>query len=167
MAAILKVRARVRGERQVRRNLEELARVLDGKDMSAALLAGARVYAKRMKALAPRRSGKLQDGIFAFSKYESDQASGRKVRLKLKDNEAMAISNAPHSHLVEFGSKGKRITTPKKGKAIRLPDGRILAKVDSGRMPAHPFWRPTVYQGANTAQAAVHTAVLRLVGKYD
>lgn len=170
MAGLLKVRARVKGERQVRNNLVDLAKALEGREMATALLAGARVYARKMKELVPRRSGQTQNAIYAFNAHESDFVRGkgsRRLRIRLRDNEAMAVAGGPLSHLIEFGSKGRRITTPKRKQAIKLADGRIYARVDSGRMPAKPFWRPAFWSGRGAAVTAVQSATAAIVAKRD
>lgn len=165
MPSGMRVRARVRGERTVRRNLERLAQVLDGKEMATALLAGARVYAKKMRDLAPKRTGKLQNSIYAFNAYESDYSSGRRLRIRLKNNEAMAVASSPIAVIVEFGTKPHRIR-PRKRKALAF-DGAIVGGVEKQAARAHPFWRPATYQGANEATRAVGLAVDVIVEKFD
>jgi HK97 gp10 family phage protein len=149
--------------------LEGLAKDLDGKDMSAALLAGARVYARKMRSFAPRRTGRLQESIYAFNAYQSDFSGakgGRRLRLKLRPNEAMAVASSRVAHLVEFGTKPHRIR-PKKRKALALEGGAIVGSVERQAARAHPFWRPALYNGASEASQAVMTAAQSIVEKYD
>lgn len=163
------IRAHVRGEWHVRGNLEGLARDLDGRQMSAALLEGARVFARVMRALAPKRSGALQNAIYAFNAYQSDFVGGkgsRRVRLKLRSNEAMAVASSRVAHLAEFGTKPHRIGH-RRSKAMRLGNGVIVASANHPGTSAHPFWRPALYQGEAEATRAVVTAAATIVGKYD
>jgi len=169
MAGAMRIRARVRGERTVRRNLEGLAADLNGQDMSAALLEGARVYARLMRSLAPRRTGRLENSIYAFNAYRSDFSGGkgsRKVRLKLRPNEAMAVASSRIANIVEFGTKPHRIR-PRKRKALALANGAIVGSVERQAARAHPFWRPAMHQGVGDATRAVATATQAIVGKYD
>lgn len=163
------IRAHVRGEWHVRGNLEGLARDLDGREMSAALLEGARVYARVMRSLAPKRSGALQNAIYAFNAYQSDFVGGkgsRRVRLKLRPNEAMAVASSRVAHLAEFGTKAHKIKARRR-RAIALGNGVIVASAEHLGATAHPFWRPALYQGEAEATRAVVTAAQAIVEKYD
>lgn len=170
----ISVRSKVKGTERVKRNLGDLAKDLEGRDMAAALLEGARSYARTMKRLAPKRTGKLERGIYAFNKYQSDNPGGkgtRKSNVRLKDTQAMAISSAPHSHLVEFGTKPHRIQ-PKSRKrraknALLLEGGVIVGSVERQSARAHPFWRPALTQGADEATQAVLAGASKIVEKYE
>lgn len=163
------IRAHVRGEWHVRGNLEGLARDLDGREMSAALLEGARVYARVMRSLAPKASGALQNAIYAFNAYQSDFAGGkgsRRVRLKLRPNEAMAVASSKVAHLAEFGTHAHRIA-PRRRRALALGNGVIVASAAHPGARAHPFWRPALYQGEAEATRAVVSAASTIVEKFD
>lgn len=168
MAGLVKVRARVRGERVVRKNLDGLAKDLDGRDMSDALLAGARVYAKKMRGLAPKRTKVLANSIYAFNSYRSDFPGGkgaRRVRIKLRKNEAMAVASSSVAHMMEFGTKPHRIR-PRRRKALAF-SGAIVGGVNHPGAKPHPFWRPALYNGASEATQAVVVAAQAIVEKYD
>ena len=82
----------------------------------------------------------------------------------------MAIASAPHSHLVEFGTKPHRIQ-PKNRKrgakqALRLEGGVIVGSVERQAARAHPFWRPALSQGADEATQSVLAVASKIVEKY-
>lgn len=57
-------------------------------------------------------------------------------------------SDAPHSHLVEFGTV-ERIASndPRKGKkAMRINDKFVSGVIRTGKMPKRPFMRPAMMQ---------------------
>lgn len=169
MAAPLKIRGHVRGEWHVRGNLEGLARDLEGRDLSAALLEGARVYARVMRSLAPHRTGALANSIYAFNAYQSDFPGGkgaRKVRIKLRANEAMAVASSRIAAMVEFGTQKHKIM-PRRRKALRFEGGAIVGSVERQSARAHPFWRPALSAGEAAATNAVSVAAGTLVEKYD
>lgn len=173
MVAQMKVRARVKGERIVKRNLSELARSLNpsGDDMGEALLAGAEYEAGLMKAKAPQgRTGNLRRGIVA---YNAKRVAGGAPRRKgwarpqkLRPNEAAADSLAPHSHLVEFGraavvaGQGKR----SKSKVFKSEGGAYFFRKAKAAAP-RPFWRPALYDGEAEAVKAVERHVVMHVRK--
>lgn len=78
---------------------------------------------------------------------------------------AEIVSNAPHSHLVEFGTEA-RITypDPRKGPkhAIRMPNGRFVkGDIYTGKLKEHPFMRPAYMKERDKIESAMKEAVER------
>lgn len=110
------------GKDEFSRTLLELAKSLPNEKTEPIMMEGAKIVAAAAKANAAqvtkRKTGNLLKGINTkflrqISNYPRSTA---------------AVSNAPHDHLVEYG------TAPRRQK-----NGRY-----TGSMPAHPFFRPAV-----------------------
>jgi len=108
------------GKEEFHRTLLALAKSLPNEKTEPVMMEGAKIIAAAAKANAPKGpTGNLKKGIKAkFLRQISNFPRS-----------AAAVSNAPHDHLVEYG------TAPRRQKTT----GRY-----TGSMPAHPFFRPAV-----------------------
>ena len=109
----------IMGKKEFTRTLLELAKSLPNEKTEPIMMEGAKIVAAAAKSAAPQgATGNLKKGIKAkFLRQISNYPRS-----------AAAVSNAPHDHLVEYG------TAPRRQK-----NGRY-----TGSMPAHPFFRPAV-----------------------
>lgn len=107
------------GEEEMLRTIKDLAKCLPNDKVEQVMMEGAKIVADDAKTRAPMgATGNLKKGIRAkFLKP-----------ISMNPRAAAAVSNAPHDHLVEYG------TAPRTQK-----NGRY-----TGAMPAHPFFRPAV-----------------------
>lgn len=60
-------------------------------------------------------------------------------------------SDAPHAHLVEYGTAPRRFKRPR---FVNL-GGRIVRIEHSGSMPAKPFFRPAIYENKEEVLKAI------------
>jgi len=88
-------------------------------------------------------------------KLSGNLAKGiRAVRSKFDDGGWIVISRAPHSHLVEFGTKKVRKSEDGKSLVAMGKDGKpIFFGPEVGPMPAKPFLRPALDKNITKARA--------------
>jgi len=106
------------------------------------------VYDDALRAAPYGHTGNLKAGI------------GMSVR---KGMEAFGevYSNAPHSHLVEFGTH-PRITYPKKKKALKFRDGGFArGYIRAGSMSKKPFMRPAADKNKPRIEAEMERVLKR------
>lgn len=74
--------------------------------------------------------------------------AGIRSELEQKKPQGIVKSDAPHSHLVEFGT-AERLTwnDPRRGKkAMRINGDFVSGTIRTGKMPKKPFMRPAMMQ---------------------
>ncbi len=76
-------------------------------------------------------------------------------------NASVAIvgSNAPHAHLVEFGTGPRPASKDGKPRRVRFPDGSIRMVTTTGSMPANPWLHPAFDEARGAAEAAMAETV--------
>lgn len=107
-----------------------------------AMRAGAAVIAKSAKENVPVRTGALKKSI----RVSSRSSRGDWVRATAKAGN----KEAWYAHLVEFGT-GSHWINPKNRKALRLPDGRFVRRVDHPGSAGQPFMRPALDENVRAA----------------
>lgn len=120
---------KVTGDKELAKQLAELAKRASGAQIDEALDAAADVLADEM-----RRTGAFRDatGTLRKSIKVTKDNQGKDKRRKIGPT-------APHAHLLEFGT-GARRTVPDEKKALRFGDRFAAYTVSS--MAARPFIRP-------------------------
>lgn len=146
--------ASLEGSEALQKKFASLVDIVDGKQMETALMKPARKLRNAIRNAAPKGpTGNLKKGVVA-----------KRFRRKIKDNPAVFVGMdyriAPHFHLVEYGTQGRRYPSGKRtikrgilgffgikraARALHFVIGgkEIFAKY-VGPMPAKPFFRPTV-----------------------
>ena len=104
----------------------------------------AAVHAAAVRAAPIRATGNLRKGI--MQEFDEKTCSG-KVR-----------ATAPHSHLVEFGTR-ERVTAPLRKKALKIADGFVRGFTFTGKMPKKPFMRPAIEKERPNIEAQIERAV--------
>lgn len=119
------------GDKEFHDTMLRLTKSLPNDKVEPVMMEGAKIIADAARAAAPKGpTGNLKKGIKAkFLKP-----------ISLQPRSAAAVSNAPHDHLVEYG------TAPRTQKKT----GRY-----TGSMPAHPFFRPAVDSNKGRVQNQV------------
>jgi HK97 gp10 family phage protein len=118
------------GAAEFHQTMLALAKSLPNDKVEPVMMEGAKVIADAAKANAPQGlTGNLKKGIRAkFLKP-----------ISLQPRSAVAVSNARHAYLVEYGSPGR--FKKKTGKGVDHP--RKMG-ASSGPMPANPYFRRAV-----------------------
>lgn len=103
------------------------------------------VHAAAVRAAPIRATGNLRKGI----KQTFDEATcSGEVR-----------AEAPHSHLVEFGTM-ERITAPTKKKlALKINESFVRGWIFTGKMPKKPFMRPAIEKERARLEASIERAM--------
>lgn len=104
----------------------------------------AAVHATAIRAAPIRVTGNLRRGI--VQEFDEKTCSG-KVR-----------ATAPHSHLVEFGTR-ERVTAPLRKKALKIAEGFVRGFTFTGKMPKKPFLRPAMEKERTAIEANIERAV--------
>lgn len=104
----------------------------------------AAVHAAAVRAAPIRATGNLRRGI--VQEFDEKTCSG-KVR-----------ATAPHSHLVEFGTR-ERVTAPLRKKALKIAEGFVRGFTFTGKMPKKPFLRPAMEKERTAIEANIERAV--------
>ena len=104
----------------------------------------AAVHAAAVRAAPIRATGNLRKGI--EQEFDEKTCSG-KVR-----------ATAPHSHLVEFGTR-ERVTAPIRKKALKIGEGFVRGWTFTGKMPKKPFMRPAIEKERPNIEARIEKAV--------
>ena len=126
----------IMGQTEFAATLLALAKCLPNEKVQPVLMEGAKIIAADAKRRAPKGpTGNLKKGI----KAKFLRQIGAYPR------SAAVVSNAPHDHLVEYG------TAPRTQKTT----GRF-----TGTMPAHPFFRTAV----DTNKGRVQTQIINELG---
>ena len=102
------------------------------------------VHAAAVRAVPIRATGNLRKGI--KQKFDEATCSGE-VR-----------AEAPHSHLVEFGTR-ERVTAPLRKKALKIAEGFVRGFTFTGKMPKKPFLRPAMEKERTAIEANIERAV--------
>ena len=102
------------------------------------------VYENAVRAAPMKRTGNLKTGI----------------TMEMSDREATGVvkSTAPHSHLVEFGTK-QRFVTPTIHKALKIKSQFVRGVITSGKMPKKPFMRPAIEKERPKIETAIKGAL--------
>ena len=104
----------------------------------------AAVHAAAVRVAPIRATGNLRRGI--VQEFDEKTCSG-KVR-----------ATAPHSHLVEFGTR-ERVTAPLRKKALKIAEGFVRGFTFTGKMPKKPFLRPAMEKERTAIEANIERAV--------
>ncbi|EHG22289.1 HK97 gp10 family phage protein [Selenomonas infelix ATCC 43532] len=104
----------------------------------------AAVHAAAVRTAPIRATGNLRKGI--EQEFDEKTCSG-KVR-----------ATAPHSHLVEFGTR-ERVTAPIRKKALKIGEGFVRGWTFTGKMPKKPFMRPAIEKERPNIEARIEKAV--------
>ena len=104
----------------------------------------AAVHAAAVRAAPICATGNLRRGI--VQEFDEKTCSG-KVR-----------ATAPHSHLVEFGTR-ERVTAPLRKKALKIAEGFVRGFTFTGKMPKKPFLRPAMEKERAAIEANIERAV--------
>lgn len=104
----------------------------------------AAVHAAAVRVAPIRATGNLRRGI--VQEFDEKTCSG-KVR-----------ATAPHSHLVEFGTR-ERVTAPLRKKALKIAEGFVRGFTFMGKMPKKPFLRPAMEKERTAIEANIERAV--------
>lgn len=136
----MEIDIRVEGFAETLKAVESLPGLLSQRVIGDGLAAAARVIRDNAKALAPRRLGGLRAGIKA-RRRASDVYFGRKV----PGGMSIVVAEAPHSHLLEFGTVERWTKTG----AYR------------GALRPRPFLEPALYQNKAQQFAKLHQAMAR------
>ena len=104
----------------------------------------AAVHATAVRAAPIRATGNLRRGV--VQEFDEKTCSG-KVR-----------ATAPHSHLVEFGTR-ERVTAPLRKKALKIAEGFVRGWTFTGKMPKKPFMRPAMEKERAAIEASIERAV--------
>jgi HK97 gp10 family phage protein len=126
---------RIEGDKELLAALQKLSRALSEKVQVKAIRKGAFPIKREMKARAPEKSELLKKSIII-----------RKASKRVSRDAAVGIGpskDAPHGHLVEFGTEPRR---HKSGKS-------------TGQMPAHPFMRTAFDAKKDEAQERMGKAI--------
>ena len=124
----------------------QLARLTDrgaAAASTAATRSGAHVFKRKLAKAAP------DSGEAHPNKLNKSFKVKKKKFNKRDETGTWVLSTAPHAHLVEFGTVQRRPTTPH----LAMIDGSLRLITSNGAMPANPFFRGSVDNSANKAQA--------------
>ena len=104
----------------------------------------AAAHAAAVRAAPIRATGNLRRGI--VQEFDEKTCSG-KVR-----------ATAPHSHLVEFGTR-ERVTAPLRKRALKIVEGFVRGFTFTGKMPKKPFLRPAMEKERAAIESNIERAV--------
>jgi len=126
------------GAEEFYKTMKALTKSLPNEKVEPVMMEGAKIVADSAKARAPRVTGNLAKGIKA--KYLK--------QISMNPRAAAAVSNAPHDHLVEYGTVAR----------VQKKTGRA-----TGVMPAHPFFRPAIDANLGRVQNQIINKLWQMV----
>lgn len=125
---------------------QQLARLTDRAakaSLTAATRSGAHVFKRKLAKAAPD-SGEDHQG-----KLNKSFKVKKKKFNRTDETGTFVMSTAPHAHLVEFGTVQRQPAMPH----LAMLSGSLRIITSNGAMPANPFFRSSIDNSANQAQA--------------
>lgn len=104
------------------------------------------VFAEAVRLAPMGKTGNLKAGIKMELHNDYSHASG------------IVKSIAPHSHLVEFGTR-QRYVTPIHRKALKINGHFVKGYINNGAMPKRPFMRPAIDKIRPSIEDGVRRAI--------
>ena len=140
------------GGEQLQRFLSELPTKIERNIMRSALRSGAMVILARARSLVPVKSGTLQRSLRVSTNSKGGVVTAN-MRAGGKIKRGKGGGDAYYAHMVEWGTRMHTIAT--KGGSLKI-GGRFVGKsVLHKGARAHPFMRPALDGGAQSAIVAV------------
>ena len=153
----------IKGAKDIDRVLKGLANMGVSRVMKTASRSGAKVIVDQAKSNVATDDGKLRKAIFAQVRSVQNNTFRVTVGIDFK--------KAPHGHLVEFGTKGRREAKGRRGRTTNRPPvlidrktGKVFGK-SVASMPARPFMRPAFFTTADKVVVVFSKGIWRAVDK--
>lgn len=146
---------RIVGLDALERDFRRLTEAMSTPEVKQVFRKAASKIRDRARANAPKKSGLLKRSIISFASKKRGKRAEPAAWARV--NVLKGRVQAPHGHLVEFGTKERR---PKPGRRfLKFYDKRTRRTIFTRRvaaMPAKPFFAPAVRQsGPSALQQAV------------